>query len=240
MSIASAIQLKQQQVADSYTAVSNKGGTLPATQNLTNLATAISSIPSGGGSSGVSSYEITSGAVSKATLTLDGTEFTDVESISAEGFHYAFYGCNFDGYLNLSNLTSVASMGMHSAFSFCKIETINLDNLVSVGDLGMYQAFNGCHISSCNFKKLSNISENFALRNAFQSQGNYLTDLYFPALTTQSFGSTYKNQFTTMLTGTSGTTIHFPSNLKSTVAGLSGYPSFGGSSITLAFDLPAT
>jgi hypothetical protein len=49
MSIASAIATKQQQVADSYTAVSNKGGTLPQTQNLTNLATAISSIPSGGG-----------------------------------------------------------------------------------------------------------------------------------------------------------------------------------------------
>ena len=49
MSIASAIATKQQQVADSYTAVSNKGGTLPATQNLTNLVTAISSIPAGGG-----------------------------------------------------------------------------------------------------------------------------------------------------------------------------------------------
>lgn len=48
MSIASAIATKQQQVADSYTAVSNKGGTLPTAQNLTNLATAISSIPSGG------------------------------------------------------------------------------------------------------------------------------------------------------------------------------------------------
>lgn len=48
MTIASAIATKQQQVADSYTAVSNKGGTLPATQNLTNLATAISNIPSGG------------------------------------------------------------------------------------------------------------------------------------------------------------------------------------------------
>ena len=47
MSIASAIQTKQQQIADSYTAVSNKGGTLPQTQNLTNLPTAISSIPSG-------------------------------------------------------------------------------------------------------------------------------------------------------------------------------------------------
>lgn len=44
MSIASAIQQKQQQVADAYTAISNKGGTLPATQDLANMPTAIGSI----------------------------------------------------------------------------------------------------------------------------------------------------------------------------------------------------
>lgn len=47
MSIASAITAAQGRVANAYTAVSNKGGTLPATQNLTNLPTAITSIPSG-------------------------------------------------------------------------------------------------------------------------------------------------------------------------------------------------
>ena len=49
MSIASAITAAQGRVADCYTAISNKGGTLPATQNLSNMPTAISSIPSGGG-----------------------------------------------------------------------------------------------------------------------------------------------------------------------------------------------
>ena len=48
MSIASAIQTKQQQVAAAYTAASGKGATMPATENLTNLATCIGSIPSGG------------------------------------------------------------------------------------------------------------------------------------------------------------------------------------------------
>ena len=48
MSIADAIATKQQQIRDSYTAVSNKGGTLPSVQNLTNLSSAISSIPTGG------------------------------------------------------------------------------------------------------------------------------------------------------------------------------------------------
>jgi len=48
MSIASAIATKQQQVADCYTVVSNKGGTLPVNQNLTNLADAIDSITTEG------------------------------------------------------------------------------------------------------------------------------------------------------------------------------------------------
>lgn len=47
MSIATAITAAQGRVANAYTAVSNKGGTLPATQNLTNLPDAINSIPGG-------------------------------------------------------------------------------------------------------------------------------------------------------------------------------------------------
>lgn len=48
MSIATAIQNAQEKVANSYTAVSTKGGTIPATQNLSNLPAAILSIPQGG------------------------------------------------------------------------------------------------------------------------------------------------------------------------------------------------
>lgn len=50
MSIATAIQNAQGKVANAYTAVSNKGGTLPATQNLSNLPTAINSIQVSSGS----------------------------------------------------------------------------------------------------------------------------------------------------------------------------------------------
>ena len=45
MSIQTAIQSAQQKVANAYTAVENKGGTLPSTQNLSNLPNAINSIP---------------------------------------------------------------------------------------------------------------------------------------------------------------------------------------------------
>lgn len=50
MSIATAIQNAQGKVANAYTAVSNKGGTLPATRNLSNLPNAINSIQVSSGS----------------------------------------------------------------------------------------------------------------------------------------------------------------------------------------------
>lgn len=49
MSIASAITAAQGRVANCYTSINTKGGTLPAVQNLSNLPAAIESIPSGGG-----------------------------------------------------------------------------------------------------------------------------------------------------------------------------------------------
>ena len=49
MTIASAITNAQNKVAAAYLSVNTMGGTLPATQNLSNLPTAIESIPSGGG-----------------------------------------------------------------------------------------------------------------------------------------------------------------------------------------------
>lgn len=45
--IKQAIEALKNRVADAYTAVANKGGTLPATQDSANLPTAIASIPSG-------------------------------------------------------------------------------------------------------------------------------------------------------------------------------------------------
>jgi hypothetical protein len=72
MSIASAIVAKQQQVADSYTAVSNKGGTLPATQDLTNLATAISSIPSGGSATLITKTITQNGTYNASSDNADG------------------------------------------------------------------------------------------------------------------------------------------------------------------------
>jgi hypothetical protein len=50
MTIATAITNAQNKVAAAYSSVNTMGGTMPATQNLSNLPTAIESIPSGGSS----------------------------------------------------------------------------------------------------------------------------------------------------------------------------------------------
>jgi hypothetical protein len=49
MTIASEITRINNNIAAAYTACNNKGATMPQTQNSANLATAISSIPSGSG-----------------------------------------------------------------------------------------------------------------------------------------------------------------------------------------------
>ena len=58
MSIATAIQNAQNKIANCYTAIANKGGTIPATQDLANMPNAINSISGGGGGSSGHVFEI--------------------------------------------------------------------------------------------------------------------------------------------------------------------------------------
>ena len=224
MSIASAIQNAQQKVANSYTAISNKGGTLPATQNLSNMPTAIASIPSG----------ITpTGTIS---ITTNGT--TDVTNYATANVNVVSrkYGASIDTFLGnvdangvlqpsvempdllFTGVTDVASYGLYYRFVLSRVKSVSFPNLTTIsGSNGCYYMFSAC---------------------------TSLTDVYFPALTTTSFGSNV-NQFNSMLATTGNTTthtLHFPSNLESTISNLTGYPLFGGTSgyVVCAFDLPAT
>ena len=73
MSIASEITRINTNITNSYTAISNKGGTLPATQNSNNLATAINSIPSGGGATLI-------------TKTITGNKTYNAQDDNADGY----------------------------------------------------------------------------------------------------------------------------------------------------------
>ncbi len=172
---------------------------------------------------------------------------SNVTSVGDYGLYYAFYNCTGLTSVNLSSLTSVSGRGgLYYAFYNCTgLTSVNLSSLTTVsGDYGLSNTFYACTgLTSVDLSSLTTISGKYALRYAFYGCTG-LTDIYFRALTTTSFGS-YKNQFDSMMskTGTKTThTIHFPSNLQSTISGLTGYPLFGGTSgyVVCAFDLPAT
>ena len=197
-------------------------------------------------------------------------DFSSLTSVSDSGLYYAFYGCTGLTGIDFSSLTSVGSLGLYYAFNSCTgltsvdfssltsvdiqglqyafygctgLTGIDFSSLTSVNTRGFYYAFRRCtSLTSIDFSSLTTVGS-LGLESAFRDCTG-LTNIYFNSLKTTSFGS-YTNQFSTMLSSTGTTvthTLHFPSNLSSTISGLTGYPTFGGTSgyVTLAFDLPAT
>jgi hypothetical protein len=141
------------------------------------------------------------------------------------------YACGYMFYI-CSSLTSV---------SLPLLATINGDNVCR------YMFYSCTALETISFPELASITGNSCFSYMF-CQCSKLASIFFPKLTTSSFGNIV-NQFSSMFDSTTGTqstsgtcTLHFPSNIESTIQGLTGYPTFGGKSgrIVLAFDLPAT
>lgn len=145
--------------------------------------------------------------------------------------------------VNFPDLTTLSSANACSyMFSYCtSLISANFPSLTTIsGNSAFSGTFADCtSLTSINFPKLNTISGSYACANMLPKQSN-LTSVSFPALTTTSFG-TNRNQFYYMFNRASQEcTLHFPSNLQSTIAQLINYPMFGNDSLTLAFDLPAT
>ena len=100
MSIATAIQSAQGKVANAYTAVSGKGGTLPATQDLSNLPAAINSIQ-----------------VSSGSLVVPKFAYFDYSGVGSSRFYVyenllfsgTSHGSSYSNALNYSNAVTVTS-----------------------------------------------------------------------------------------------------------------------------------
>lgn len=160
-------------------------------------------------------------------------------SVSTESMQGAFQGCSNLVTVSIPNLTS-ASYSMQSVFQGCTaLTSISMPKLTSCAASGLISLCRDCtSLTTVDLSLLENVPS-YALRYAFQNCTS-LTTLSFPALTSTSFGN-YKNQFNSMLTGVTGCTVHFPSNLQSVIGSWADVTAgFGGTNTTILFDLPAT
>ena len=175
-----------------------------------------------------------------ACTSLTSVDLSNVTSVDIGGLTNAFYGCTSLTSIDLSNVTSIGSNSFFNAFGSCiNLTSVDLSNVVSIEDDGLNEAFSGCtSLTSVDLNNLQSIGDS-GLDGAFEYCTN-LTSISFPALNSNSFGL-YRSQFSTMLYGVTGCTVHFPSNLESVIGSWYDVTSgFGGTNTSVLFDLPAT
>lgn len=106
MSVQSEIDRIITEVGNAYSKVSEKGGTVPASQTVANLATAIDSIPAGGGAPSLQSKSVTYTANGTSTIMpddgYDGLSSVNVTVDVSGG------GSSGGGYLKDMNLENVS------------------------------------------------------------------------------------------------------------------------------------
>lgn len=266
MSIASEITRIQGNISDAYTAISNKGGTLPVAQNSDNLATAISSIPTGVGVL-ERAYEVDgSGELVPSVSASTIMDFTGVTKITLQGLlQYAYYhNTSISGIVDMSDVQRISGGNACSnMFNGCtNITGADLGSLITVGasyacaymfqnsgissiDVGSLQNIDGfgCYYMCAGCTNLTSVVftslisvATYGLNRAFDSCNNI--SLSFPAITSSS-----SLDFASMCQGASGVVLHFPSNVQAKIEALGGYSAtapFGATSGTVLFDLPAT
>ena len=159
MSIASEISRISGNVADAYTAANAKGATMPVSQNSDNLATTISTIPTGTTPTGTKSitsngvYDVTDFASADVQVPTtapayytdktksnnrlqNGTIVVNVNGVNTIGVAVLeseyFYSTLTNTDVDFSTILSVESWGCHRTFSNSNITSLDLSGLSSV------------------------------------------------------------------------------------------------------------
>lgn len=186
------------------------------------------------------------GSSISGTACENATSLTQISGVNACMNAFDGTGVTATGLTNLTTIsgTSAATRMFRNCTALVSANLESLQTISALANNACGYMFSGCSsLESVSFNNLSSIAASTCMQYMFD-RCTALHTINFPALTTTSFG-TYTNQFSGLCnsTGTNVvTTLHFPSNLETTIQGLSGYPLFGGTNgyVVLAFDLPST
>lgn len=192
------------------------------------------------------------GSMGAALTSVSFPELTSVNGNSCFAFSFSSTGLSSISFPKLTTINgnSAFSGSFSSCSSLTSVEFPELTTIINNNSSALGSTFQSdSYLTIVRFPKLNHLecsaTTNSCFYNCFSSCAR-LTDIYFNALTTTSFVNSvrqFMNMFNSSAMSTSGNcTIHFPSNMETTIQGLNGYPNFGATAgrLTLAYDLPAT
>lgn len=220
MSIASEITRINNNIAATYTALSAKGATMPATENSANLASTVATVPSGGGAPTLPQkrYNVNNGVVTSIeNENFASNAFDGITEIADSGMYGCFLNAVVGGGLVFKDLTTLGRSSLYDAFRNTRISSVNFKNLVSTpaqsytSTAPFNYTFASCrNLKEIYFPELVTVGDN-SFYDTFQSAGGVVPvdTVSFPKLTTINYRG-----FSLIFEGTkfaSGTTITFPS-----------------------------
>lgn len=212
MSIASEITRINNNIAATYTALSAKGATLPATENSANLASTVATVPSGGSvDPSRLLFEVNNGVASKPSVTFNANSFAGITSVGTYVLSSAYSrksqsASNPDGIVSFPDLVSIGERGMPSAFEYNNITSVSFPLLTTVGIYALFNAFQYCQsLTSVSFPSVNTVGQS-SFYQAFYKCYNLTGNISFPSLTTV----TGKSAFEYCFASTTITSVSFP------------------------------